>query len=77
MTEQNLRHLTIKSNEVQVVHGGKIMNPGAIGHLRSNAIVHVLDKISGGGKKKGQRKSNHSPSDQGVSADLIEQVLKN
>ena len=34
MTEQNLRHLTIKSNEVQVVHGGKIMNPGAIGHLR-------------------------------------------
>ena len=52
------------------------MNPGAIGHLRSNAIVHVLDKISGGGKKDGQRKSNQSPSDQGVSEDLIEQVLK-
>ena len=31
--------------------------------------------MSGGGKKKGQRKSNQSPSDQGVSEDLIEQVL--
>ena len=53
MTEQNVRRSTIKNSDVYVVHGGKIMIPGAIGHLRNNAIVHVVDKMPGGGKKKG------------------------
>ena len=39
MTEQNLKYLSNKSDEVYVFHRGKIMSPGTIGHLRNSAIV--------------------------------------
>ena len=58
MTEQELRCLTSKNNEVHVVHDGKIVRPEAIGHLKNHAIFQVVDKLTGGGKKKNQRKSN-------------------
>ena len=60
MTEQNLMYLTNNNDEVYVVHGGKILNPGAIGHLRNNAIVHVVDKMPGGGKKGSDRSSTEA-----------------
>ena len=49
-------HLTLKNGGVYVVHGGKIMDLGAIGQLRK---IHVVDK-------KGPRKSSQSQSDQGA-----------
>ena len=64
MTERDLTYLTIKQNDVYEVHGGKIMDLGAMGQLRNNAIVHVVDKMPGGGKTNGPRKS--SQSDQGA-----------
>ena len=55
MPEQNLRHLTIKSNEVHVVHGGKIMNPGAIGHLRQQMRLSTSwTRCQAEEKKKGR-----------------------
>ena len=53
MTE-GLRHMTIEDGDVYTVHGGKIMNPEAVGRLRDNAIVHVVNKMPGEGKKKGK-----------------------
>ena len=63
-TEQELRRLTSKSNEVFVIYDGKIVRPETIKHLKNHAIVHVVDKLSGGGKKKSRRKSNQTHSDQ-------------
>ena len=42
--------------DVYVVHGGRIICPGAIDRLRSNAVVHVVDKMRGGGKKRRRRR---------------------
>ena len=36
------------------------MNPEAIGRLRDHAIVYVVNKMPGGGNKKGPRKSNQT-----------------
>ena len=47
MTEEELRSLTSKNNEVHAVYDRKIVSPAAIGHLRNHAIVHVLDKLTG------------------------------
>ena len=44
------------------------MSLGAVQHLRNNATVHVVDKMSGGGKKKSQNKSNQSQSDESGSS---------
>ena len=60
MTEGDLRPLTIKNSNVYIVHCGKIMDLEAIGQLRDNAIVHVVNNMPGGGKKKGPRKSSQS-----------------
>ena len=49
-------------------YDGKIVSPRAIGHLRNHAIVHVVDKLTGGGKKKNQRKANQTQSDQSGSS---------
>ena len=48
--------------EQQRVHSsrGKIVDLEVIGQLRDNAIVHVVKKMPGGGKKKGPRKSSQS-----------------
>ena len=68
MTEQELRCLSSKNNEVYVVYDGKIVTPEAIGRLKDHAIVQVVDKLTGGGKKKNQRKSNQTESDQSGSS---------
>ena len=68
MTEQELMCLTSKNNEVHVVYDGKIVRPEAIGRLKDHAIVQVVDKMTGGGKKKNQRKSNQTQSDQSGSS---------
>ena len=44
------------------------MRPVSIKHLKDHAIVHVVDKLTGGGKKKAQRKSNQTQSDQSGSS---------
>ena len=38
MTERDFRHMTMKDGDVYMVHGGRIMNPEAVGRLRNNAI---------------------------------------
>ena len=48
MTEQELRCLTSKNNEVYAVYDGKIVRPEAIRHLKNHATVHVVDKLTGG-----------------------------
>ena len=62
---QAIRCLTSKNNEVCAVHHGKIVRPVAIGH-KNHAVVQVLDKLTGGGKKKtnetNQTQSGHSGS---------------
>ena len=55
MTERDFRHLTTKNSDVYIVHGGKIIGLEAIGQLRDNAILHVVNKMPCGGKKKGPR----------------------
>ena len=68
MTEQELRCSTSKNNEVYVVYDGKIVTPEAIGRRQDHAIVQVVDKLTGGGKKKNQRKSYQTQSDQSGSS---------
>ena len=60
--------LTSNNNEVFVVYDGKIVTPEAIGRLKDHVIVQVVDKLTGGGKKKNQRKSNQTQSDQSGSS---------
>ena len=47
---------TFRGDFPSVVHDGKIVSPRAIRSLKNHAIVHVIDKLTGGGKKKNQRK---------------------
>ena len=67
-TEQELRRLTSKNNDVYVTYDGKIVRPKTIKHLKNRAFVHVVDKLSGGVKKKNQRKSNQTQDDQSGSS---------
>ena len=64
---------------VYAVYDGKIVSPAAIGHLRNHAIVHVLDKLTGGGKKKNQWKTNQTQSGQSGSsseADMFYELME-
>ena len=47
-----------ESTEKYTVHNGRIVTPGTIKQLKNHAIVHIVDRLPGGGKKKGQKKQN-------------------
>ena len=53
-TEQELRRLMEESTEKHTVYNGRIVTPETIKHLKNHAIVHVVNRLQGGGKKKGQ-----------------------
>ena len=57
-TEQELRRLMEECTEKYTVHNGRIVTPETIKHLKNHAIVHVVDRLQGGGKKKGQKKQD-------------------
>ena len=80
MTEQGLRQEASKNNDVYVVYDRKIVSPRAIRYLKSHAIVHVIDKLTGGGKKKNQRKMDQIQNDHSGSssseADVFSELLE-
>ena len=63
-----------------MVYDGKIVSPRAIRYLKSHAIVHVVDKLTGGGRKKNQRKMDQTQNDQSGSssseADVFTEVVE-
>ena len=56
-TEQELRRLMEESTEKYTVYKGRIVSPETIKHLKNHAIVHIVDRFQGGGKK-GQKKQD-------------------
>ena len=58
MTEQELRRLVEESTEKYTIYYGRVMTSEAIKHLKNHAIVHIVDKLPGGGKKKGQKEQD-------------------
>ena len=58
ITEEELRRLMEENSGKYVVYDGKIMTPGSIKQLKNHTIVRIVDKMMGGGRKKGQKKQN-------------------
>ena len=52
-----------ESSHVYVVYGGRIMTPEAINRLKDDAIVRVVDRMMGGGRKKQAAPRNKGGSD--------------
>ena len=57
MTERDLKLLTISDGGTYMVYSGWIMSPETSDRLRDNAIVHVVNKVPGGGKKMDRKKA--------------------
>ena len=57
LTERDLKHMIINDGDVYMVHGGKIMSPEVVDRLRDDAIVHVVNKMPGGGNKKSSKEN--------------------
>ena len=57
MTEKELRRLLEENSGKYVVYDGKIMTPRSIKQLKNHTIVRIIDKMMGGGKKKGQKET--------------------
>ena len=58
MTEQGLMRLIEESTEKYTVHNGRTITPEIIKQSNNHAIVHIVGRLPGGGKKKGQKKQN-------------------
>ena len=58
MTDQELRRLVEECTQRYTISNGRVMTSEAIKHLKNHAIVHIVDKLPGGGKKKGQKKQD-------------------
>ena len=58
----------------------KALTSETVKHLKNHAIVHIVDRLSGGGKKKGQRKQRQAQEDQSGSslseADMLFEVMQ-
>ena len=57
-TEQGLKRLMEESTERCTVHNGRIVTPETTKHLKNHAIVHIVDRLQGGGNMKGQKKQD-------------------
>ena len=58
MTEKELRQLMEENSGKYVVYDGKTMTPRSIKQLKNHTIVRIVDRMMGGGKKKGQKKQD-------------------
>ena len=61
--EELVRLAKDDSSHVYVVYGGRIMTPEAINRLKDDAIVRVVDRMMGGGRKKQAAPRNKGRSD--------------
>ena len=67
-----------ESTEKYTVYNGRIVTPETIKQLKNHAIVHVVDRLLGGGKKKGQKKQDKgetSPSESDAFADMFLELI--
>ena len=79
MTEQGLRRLVEESTEKYTVHKGRIVTPETFKHLKNHAIVHIVDRIPGEGKKKEQKQQNNgetSSSESDTLADMFFELIQ-
>ena len=77
-TEQELRCLMEESIEKYTIYNGRIVTPETIKHLKNHAFVHVVDRLQGGGKKKGlkeQDKVETSSSESDAFADMFIELI--
>ena len=55
--QEELRRLMEENSGKYVVYDGKIMTPGSIKQLKSHTTVRIIDRMMGGGKKKGSEEA--------------------
>ena len=71
--------LVEESTERYTIHNGRIVTPETIKHLRNHAIVHIVDRLQGGGKKEGQKKQDKgetSSSESDAFADMFLELIQ-
>ena len=61
--EELVRLAKDESSHVYVVYGGRVMTPETINRLKDDAIVRVVDRMMGGGRKKKAAPRNKGESD--------------
>ena len=74
-----MQAMTEQGSEKYTVHNGRIMTSETIKHLKNHAIVHIVDTLPGGGKKKGQKKQNKgetSSSESDTLADMLFELIQ-
>ena len=59
VTRRNLRNALSDTNKC-MVHDGKVLNSERISQLKDNTVVHFVNKLSGGGKRKDRKKANQT-----------------
>ena len=57
MTRRDLRN-ALSDTTKYMVNDGKVLNSES--QLKDNTIVHVVNKLSGGGKRKDRKKTNQT-----------------
>ena len=68
-----------ESTEKYTVYNGRIVTPETIKQLKNHAVVHVVDRLQGGGKKKGQKKQDKgetSSSESDAFADMFLELIR-
>ena len=78
--EELVRLAKDESSHVYVVYGGRVMTPETINRLKDDAIVRVVDRMMGGGRKKkaaprNKGESNMSATDESSSSTLSSERL--
>ena len=74
MTEQELMRLTENTEKYEVLDG-RIMTPGTIKQLKNHTVVRIVDKMMGGGKKKGQKKQNKEETPSCSESDALQNMF--
>ena len=59
MTKRDLRN-ALSDTRKYMVHGGKIVKSEEIDRLKDNTVVHVVNKMPGGGKRKDRKKMSQT-----------------
>ena len=75
MTEEELRRLMKENSGKYVVYDGKIMSPGSIKQLKNHTIIRIIDRIMGGGKKKGQKKQDKEETPSSSESDALQDMF--
>ena len=77
MTEKELRRLMEENSGKYVVYGGKTITPGSIKQLKNHTIVRIVDKMMGGGTKKGQKKHDKEETASSSESDALQDMFMN